>query len=109
MSKYGVFSHSEISNNTKNKKSRNKIKAIILKFVRPKENLVFTKHDFNVIDLLRRLGVSFNHLNEQTFQHNFTNSVDLVCLFGLKLERKIRYLFRCNLVSAHRLELQWTL
>ena len=67
-------------------------------------NSVFDIHDINGIKF-SHLRLNFSHLNEHNFWHNFSDTVDPVCICGLELETILHCLWRCNLYSIQRLEL----
>ena len=41
--------------------------------------------------LLTRLRLGFNHLSEDKFRHNFTDSLNLLCLFSLETEPTLHF------------------
>ena len=82
-----------------------KFKVTILSFIRLKGKSFFDIHDTNGIKLLNHLRLKFSHLNEHKFRHNFNDTVDSMCKYGLRPETTVHYLLRCNLYSDQRLEL----
>ena len=83
----------------------NKFNEIILSFIRPKENFVFAIHDTKGLKLLARLRLNFSHLNEYKFRHDFKDTVDPLCKYGLEIETALHFLLRCRLYSTIRTEL----
>ena len=53
-------------------------------------------HDTNAIKLLNRLRLSFSHLNELKFWHNFRPTIDPMCSCGLEPEETLHYFWRCH-------------
>ena len=82
-----------------------KFRLIILGFNRPKENSVFAVHDKKCLKLLTRPRLKFSHLNEHKFRHDFRDTVDPMCKFGLELETALHFLLSWRLYSTIRTEL----
>ena len=64
---YSIKERCALSEEIRNIVSVNKFKEIILSFLKPKENSVFTIHDTKGLKLLTRLRLNFSHLNKHKF------------------------------------------
>ena len=76
-----------------------------IKIIRTKENCVFGFSNIYGIKLLTRLRLSFSHLNEHKFRHNFNNIINLLFNCGAAAETAIHYLLQCQLYSVQRAQL----
>ena len=94
-----------ISVELRNIDSINTFESSILNFVRPRENSVFAVHDINDLKLLTSLRLSFSHLNENKFRHNFNDTINPMCQCGKEPETTLHYLLRCDFYSIYLLEL----
>ena len=94
-----------LSEELRNINSINTFKAIILNFLRSRENSVFEVHDIIGVKLLIRLRSNFIHLNEHKFRHNFHDTINLMCSCGKEPETTLHHLLRYDLYSIYRLEL----
>ena len=56
----------------------------LLSFIRPEANNIFNLHNATVIKLLTRLQVSFSHLKERKFRHNFQDAINHLYSYGRK-------------------------
>ena len=65
--------------------SSKQFKKTILDFIRLKENSVYAIHEMSGLKLLTRLRLSFSHLNEHKFQHNFKDTFNPICSCGFEL------------------------
>ena len=75
-------------------------KKTLIKFIRTEENSIFWISGIYGIKLLTRLKLSFSHLNEHKFRHNFNDTVNPMCNWGLATETTIHYYPRCWLYSV---------
>ena len=57
----------------------------LLKIGRHAPKPVYKIHNANVLKLLTRLRLGISHLNEQKFNHNFKDCVNLLCSCSLEL------------------------
>ena len=55
--------------------------------------------------LLTRLRLSFSHLNEHKFRHNFQDFLNPLCLCSLEIEDTIHYLLHCQYFFEHSINL----
>ena len=58
----------------------------LLAFIRPLGNDTHGIYDPLGIRLLSRLRLSFSHLREHKFKHNFTDTLNLLCSCSLETE-----------------------
>ena len=96
---------SKLSEKIRNIDSLNKFKSSVLSFIRSRENSIFAIHDINVVKLLNRLTLNYSYLNKHKFRHNLNGIIYTMCSCGVKPERTLHYLLRCDLSSTYRLEL----
>ena len=80
-------------------------KKTLIKFIRTEENSIFWISGIYGIKLLTRLKLSFSHLNEHKFRHNFNDTINPMCNWGPATETTIHYYPRCRLYSVQRVEL----
>ena len=80
------------------------IKSFLIYF-KNDENSIFNVHNPIGIKLLNRLKLTFSHLNEQKFRHNFRNFVNPFCLCNAETETISHYLLRCLLFSEQKTKL----
>ena len=57
-----------------------------LTFIRPLENDTYWIYDPLGVRLLNRLCLGFSYLREHNFSHNFTDTLNLLCLYCLETE-----------------------
>ena len=95
---YSIKEWFALSEEIRNIVSINKVREIILSFVRPKENSVFAIHGTKGLKLLTRLRLNFSHLNEYEFRHGFRDTVDPMCKCGLETETTLHFLFALQAV-----------
>ena len=57
-----------------------------LTFIRPLENDTYGIYDPLGVRLLNRLCLGFSYLREYNFRHNFTDTLNLLCLYCLETE-----------------------
>ena len=62
------------------------LRKILLPFIRPIENSIYSIYDTLGIKLLHRLQLGFGHIREQKSRHNFADTVNLLCSYYLKIE-----------------------
>ena len=77
----------------------------MIKGIKTKENSVFGVSHIHGIKLLTRLRLSFSHLNEPKFRHNFYDTINPMCKCNASPETTMHYLLRCQLYSVQREEL----
>ena len=63
-------------------------KKCLLEFIRPKANSIFNIHSSIGIKYLTRLRLSFSHLKEHNFQHNFQDSAFFSIALTLVYKKK---------------------
>ena len=57
------------------------------------------------VNLLGRIRLQFNHLNEHKFRHGFSDTINPMCACGTEIETTEHFLLRCQFYSTQRLEL----
>ena len=77
-------------------------KKHLLNFIRPKTNSVFNIRNPSGKRLLTRLRISFSHLKEHKFKHNFQESVDPLCSCGNDIESSDHFFLHCSNFTTHR-------
>ena len=82
-----------------------KFREKILSFIRPNEISFFAIHDTKGLKLLTHVWLNFSHLNEHKFRHDFRDTVDPMCKWGLEIETIRLFLLCCRMYSAIRTEL----
>ena len=70
-------------------------KKQLLNFIRPNSNNVFNVNNPLGLKLLTRLRISFSHLKEHKFKHNFQDSVDPLCSCGNDIESIVHFFLHC--------------
>ena len=68
----------------------------LLDFTRPTANSTFGTNDVSGLKLLTRLLVSFSHLREHKFKHNFQNTLNPLCPYSLEAEDIYHFFMRCQ-------------
>ena len=68
----------------------------LLVFIRPIENSLYSIYDPLCIKVLHRLRLSFSHLREHKFKHNFADTVNPLYLCSLETESTEHYFLRCH-------------
>ena len=63
--------------------------------MRPSSNSIFICHSPKGIKLITRLRLGLSHLREQTFRHNFQDTLNPVCFCGDDIETKMNHLLHC--------------
>ena len=63
-----------------------------IKIIRKKGNSVFGVSDIDGIKLLTRLRVTYSHLNEHKFRHNFNDTINPMCNCSANTETTVHYL-----------------
>ena len=74
----------------------------LLDFIRPTANSTLGINDVSGLKLLTRLRVSFSHLREHKFKHNFQDTVKLLCPCSLEAEDTYHFFVRCQKFSNQR-------
>ena len=93
-----------LDENVQNLPSISSFKAAMLKFLRPNANSVFRVTNNKGVVLLNRLRVSFSHLREHKFRHNFADTVDPFCnCRNNSIETTQHFLIHCSDYSNDRL------
>ena len=57
---------------------------------------VYNMFDSNGLKLLTRLGLRFSYLDENRFNHNFNNCVNLLCHCSLEIESVSHFFLHCH-------------
>ena len=99
---------SHLNEEIRNTEPLSQFRKTILSPIRPKQNSVFSMHNFNNINLLSHLRLNLNHLNEQEFQHNLKDTIDPICSCGLVPETIFHYILHCNLYSTLKVKLMYS-
>ena len=66
---------------------------------------MYAIHDILGLKLQTRLRLTFSHLNEHKFQHNFMDTINPIRSCGFATETTNHYLLRCKLYTDLRLDL----
>ena len=82
----------------KNLPSLSIFKKSLLVFCKFEENSLFNVHNPIDVKYFNRLRLSFSHLNEHKFHHNFRDTVTLLCCCNTETETTRHYLLRCHLL-----------
>ena len=88
--------------NIKSMTSYNAFKNALLGFIRPKHVDTFGIHNPIGLQLLTRLRLSFRHLNEHKFRHNFCDFLNPLCDCKLEPETTSHFSLRCHLFQVER-------
>ena len=70
-------------------------KTNILKFKRPSPNSVYNCHNPKGLKLITRLRLGLSHLREHKFKHNFQDTINLLCSYGIDIESTEHFLLHC--------------
>ena len=68
----------------------------LLKIGWPTPKSVYNIHILAGLKLLGRLRLRLSHLNEHKFNHNFRDSVNLLCPFSLVVESSSHFFLHCH-------------
>ena len=90
-----VFELNNFDLKIRNSKTFSAFKKIILKFIRPLSNYIFNGRRPKAIKLITRLRLSFSHLCQHKFWHNFQDALNPICSCGGDIETEIHYLLHC--------------
>ena len=71
-------------------------------FIRPTANSTFGTNNPSGLKLLTRLRVSFSHLREHKFKHNFQDTLNPLCPCSLEAEGTYYLFMRCQNFSNQR-------
>ena len=71
-------------------------------FIRPTANSTFGTNNPSGLKLLTRLRVSFSHLREHKFKHNFQDTLNPLCSCSLEAEGTYYLFMRCQNFSNQR-------
>ena len=77
----------------------------LFKLIKLLENSVYNIHDTLCIKLITRLRLSFNHLREHKFRHNFRDTLNLLCVCSLEPENTTHFILHCRLYDDLQLTL----
>ena len=76
-------------------------RSIILKFIRPSSNSLYSCQNIIGIKLITmRLGLS--HLREHKFKHSFRDTLNPLCNCGMDVESSTHFLLQCSLYINER-------
>ena len=67
-----------------------------LKFIRPSPNSLFNVSDSLGIKLLTGLRLDLSHLREHKFNHNFQDTINLLCSCSLESESTAHFFLHCQ-------------
>ena len=87
------WNHLEVE--TRTSKSYAIFRKKLLKIIRPEENNIFHIHDPLGVKLLSRLRLGFSHLREHKFRHNFSDTINPICLCSIEPETTSHFLLHC--------------
>ena len=93
---YCINELNKLNDNLRNANSIYKFKNYLTKFIKVKENSIFSISDPLGLKLLNCLQIDFSHLNEHKFRHNFRDTVNPMCPCGPGIETTDHYLLRCQ-------------
>ena len=71
-------------------------KDAIFKEIKPQSNLIFGIHNTLGLKFLTRLRMSFSHLREHKFKHNFQNTLETFCNCPLDIETTAHFFLHCH-------------
>ena len=91
---YCINEWNKLNDNLRNASSIYKFKNYLTKFIKVKENSIFSISDPLGLKLLTRLRLNFSHLNEHKLRHNFRDIVNPMCSCGSRIETTDHYLLR---------------
>ena len=91
--------------NITNLESISIFKSKLLSFISPVQTNIYNIFDPKGLTFLTRLRLSFSHLNEHRFQHNFQDCLNPLCSCSLEIEDTSHYLLHCHHFSHHRVVL----
>ena len=74
----------------------------LLNFIRPSEKSIFNIYDPQESKLLNRLRLGFSHLSKHKVQHNFADTVNLLCSCALETECTDHFFLRCQKYISFR-------
>ena len=74
----------------------------LLNFVRPSEKSIFNIYDQQEFKLLNSLRLGFSHLSKHKVQHNFADTVSLLCSCALETECTDHFFLRCQKYVSFR-------
>ena len=77
----------------------------LLKVIIPIEDSVYNIHDTLGIKLITRLRLSFSHLHEHKFRHNFRDTLNPMCACSIEPETTPHFLLHCQIYNNLRLTL----
>ena len=69
-------------------------KSNILKFIRPKPDILFNCCNLKGIRLITRLRLELSHLREHKFKYNFQNCLNPLCSCGSSIESTSHFLLQ---------------
>ena len=93
---YCINEWNKLNDNLRNANSIYKFKNYLTKFIKVKENCMFSISDPLCLKLLTCLRLNFIHLNEHKFRHNFRDTVNPMCSCGTGIETTDHYLLCCH-------------
>ena len=67
----------------------------ILKFIRPKPEILFNCCNLKGIRLITRLRLELSHLREHKFKYNFQNCLNPLCSCGSSIKSTSHFLLHC--------------
>ena len=84
-----------LNTTTKNSESLSVFKKTFIKFIRPASNPIYNLHDPVGLKFLTRLRMSFSHLREHKFKHNFQDTLNPLCYCSLSIESTEHFFLSC--------------
>ena len=93
-----------LNDNIRNSASISVFKSRLPSLIRLVQNSVFNIFDPKGLIILTRLHLSFSHLTEHRFRHNFENCINPLCSCSLVVEDKLHYLLHCHHFSQYRFD-----
>mgnify|MGYP001793358012 CR=1 FL=1 len=77
-------------------------KNTLIKLIRPTANPIYNLHVPKGLKFLTRLRVSFSHLREHKFKHNFQDTLNPLCDCSLSIESTEHFFLSCSNFTQHR-------
>ena len=95
----------KLDNRIRKAESLGKFKSLLLSFMKVKSCSVFSIHDPMGIKLLTRLHLRYTCLNDHEFQHNFRDTVNLMCHYSSEIESTQHFLLHSPFFNDERKKL----
>ena len=80
-------------------------KSWLLSVIRPIQSNVCNIFDPIGLKIMTRLRLSWSHLNEHKFRHNFQDCLNRLCFCSLEIEVNVHYFLHCHHFSQYHFDL----